>query len=196
MKDIFIYSLIVVNVLVLLGLNLKITKENNIVVEIKGAVKKPGVYYIEENSTVNDLVIKAGGLVDNSNITTNNLSHRLEDEDVVIIYTNEEIEEMKKGSTSVKYIDKECICPKLENDSYYKQMISNIDESIINTGKVSLNSASIKELMTLPGIGESKAKLIILYREQNNGFKSIEEIKKVKGIGNSIYEKLKDYLTL
>ena len=103
---------------------------------------------------------------------------------------------MMKGSTSVRYIDKECICPRIDNSSYYKKMISNIDGVIINTGKISLNSASIKELMTLPGIGESKAKLIILYRDQNNGFKSIEEIKNVKGIGNSIYEKFKDYLTL
>lgn len=196
MKDLFIYSLIIVNIFVLINLNLSNSSNSSIVVEVKGAVNNPGVYYLKEESTVNDLIIMASGLTNNSNTTVNNLAHRLKDEDVVIIYTNDEINEMMKGSTSVKYIDKECICPMIDNSSYYKKMISNIDGVIINTGKISLNSASIKELMTLPGIGESKAKLIILYRDQNNGFKSIEEIKNVKGIGNSIYEKLKDYLIL
>lgn len=196
MKDLFIYSLIIVNIFVLINLNLSNSSNSSIVVEVKGAVNNPGVYYLKEESTVNDLIIMANGLTNNSNTTVNNLAHRLKDEDVVIIYTNDEINEMMKGSTSVKYIDKECICPMIDNSSYYKKMISNIDGVIINTGKISLNSASIKELMTLPGIGESKAKLIILYRDQNNGFKSIEEIKNVKGIGNSIYEKFKDYLTL
>ena len=196
MKDLFIYSLIIVNIFVLINLNLSNSSNSSIVVEVKGAVNNPGVYYLKEESTVNDLIIMASGLTNNSNTTVNNLAHRLKDEDVVIIYTNDEINEMMKGSTSVKYIDKECICPRIDNASFYKKMISNIDGVIINTGKISLNSASIKELMTLPGIGESKAKLIILYRDQNNGFKSIEEIKNVKGIGNSIYEKFKDYLTL
>ena len=67
---------------------------------------------------------------------------------------------------------------------------------INNTGKVSLNSALIDELITLPGIGEAKAKLIIEYREQNNGFKDIEEIMNIKGIGEKMFEKIKPYITL
>ncbi len=197
MKDIFIYALIIVNLLVLTIINYKSDNQTNLIsVEVKGYVNEPGVYEIEDGSVVNDLIIKAGGLSSNADISVINLARNLSDEDVVIIYSNEEISEMKEGSTSVKYIDKECVCPVIDNSALFDKVITNAEGIIIDTGKVSLNSATIKELMTLPGIGESKAKLIIEYRNNNKGFKEIEEIKNVKGIGSSIYEKIKDYLTL
>ena len=62
--------------------------------------------------------------------------------------------------------------------------------------KISLNNASLDELMTLDGIGEKKAQAIIDYRNKNNGFKSVEEILEVDGIGSTTYEKIKDRLTL
>lgn len=197
MKDIFIYALIIVNLLVLTIINYKSDNQTNLIsVEVKGYVNEPGVYEIEDGSVVNDLIIKAGGLSSNADISVINLARNLSNEDVVIIYSNEEISEMKEGSTSVKYIDKECVCPVIDNSALFDKVITNAEGIIIDTGKVSLNSATIKELMTLPGIGESKAKLIIEYRNNNKGFKEIEEIKNVKGIGSSIYEKIKDYLTL
>lgn len=197
MKDIFIYALIIVNLLVLTIINYKSDDQTNLIsVEVKGYVNEPGVYEIEDGSVVNDLIIKAGGLSSNADISVINLARNLSNEDVVIIYSNEEISEMKEGSTSVKYIDKECVCPVIDNSALFDKVITNAEGIIIDTGKVSLNSATIKELMTLPGIGESKAKLIIEYRNNNKGFKEIEEIKNVKGIGSSIYEKIKDYLTL
>ncbi len=197
MKDIFIYGLIIVNLFVLTTINYKNNEKNDLIdVEIKGYVNKPGVYEIENDSVVNDLIIKAGGLTSNADISVINLARNLSNEDVVIIYSNEEIAEMKEGSTSVKYIDKECVCPIIDNSALFNKVITNAEGIIIDTGKVSLNSATIEELMTLPGIGESKAKLIIEYRSNNKGFKEIEEIKNVKGIGSSIYEKIKDYLTL
>ena len=126
----------------------------------------------------------------------NNLSKRLKDEMVVIIYTKEEIESSRSNPSVVKYIDKECSCPSLINDTCITEVITNSEGNIVSTGKVSLNSALLEELTSLPGIGESKAIKIIEYRNENNGFKSVEEIKNVKGIGSSIYEKIKDYLTL
>ena len=197
MKDIFIYGLIIVNLFVLTTINYKNNEKTDLIdVEIKGYVNKPGVYEIENDSVVNDLIIKAGGLTSNADISVINLARNLSNEDVVIIYSNEEIAEMKEGSTSVKYIDKECVCPIIDNSALFDKVITNGEGIIIDTGKVSLNSATIEELMTLPGIGESKAKLIIEYRSNNKGFKEIEEIKNVKGIGSSIYEKIKDYLIL
>lgn len=197
MKNILFYFLVLINVIVLVLIYYDRKEEiNYIQVEIKGAVKNPGVYKLKENSIVDDLINSSGGLLDNANISTTNLARKLIDQYVVVIYTNTEIDEMRSGSTSIKYIDKECICPKITNNGCLNKVIYNSDGVIIDTGKVSLNSSTLEELMTLPGIGEAKALSIIKYRDENNGFKEIEEIMKVKGIGTSMYEKIKDYLTL
>lgn len=179
--------------------NLFITEEistlDYIVVEVKGSVKVPGVYEVKKGSRVSDLIHEAGGLLDNADTSIINLSKELEDEMVVVIYNDEETNEMRKGSTSVKYIERQCVCPILENDACIEEVISN--NSIDNkTGLVSLNTGTIEELMTLPGIGESKAKLIIKYRDENGGFKKIEDIMNVKGIGESMFEKIKSYIML
>ena len=71
----------------------------------------------------------------------------------------------------------------------------NSTSSSSNT-KISLNHATKEELLTLTGIGESKANLIMEYRNQNGGFKTIEEIKNVKGIGDKMFEKIKDNITI
>lgn len=172
----------------------------NIKVDIKGAVKNPGVYEVGENSRVSDVIALSGGLTDEADTSVINLSKNVIDEMVIIIYTKDEINEMKKGSTSIKYIEKECICPKLENDACIEDKIDNVplEEESNNdlNDKISLNNASLDELMTLDGIGEKKAQAIIDYRNKNNGFKSVEEILEVDGIGSTTYEKIKDRLTL
>ena len=179
------------------------TVKSKIKVDIKGAVKNPGVYEVDENSRVSDVINVSGGLTNEADTSVINLSKNVVDEMVIIIYTKEEINEMKKGSTSIKYIEKECICPKLENDACIEDKIDNIPDNEINSndknesnGKVSLNKATLDELMTLDGIGEKKAQAIIDYRNKNNGFKTIEEILEVDGIGSTTYEKIKDRLAL
>ena len=175
----------------------EITKEEKIKVDIKGAIKNPGVYEINSNGRVADAIEISGGLTNDADTSTINLSKNLTDEMVIIIYTKEEVEEMLKGSTSIKYIEKECICPKIENDACIDNVIDNKpDTNTSNEQKVSLNSATIDELMQLPGIGEVKAKAIIAYREENGGFKSIEELLEVNGIGESTFNKIKDQLSL
>lgn len=173
------------------------TVKSKIKVDIKGAVKNPGVYEVNENSRVSDVINVSGGLTNEADTSVINLSKNVVDEMVIIIYTKDEINEMKKGSTSIKYIEKECICPKLENDACIEDKIDNIPDNEINSnGKVSLNKATLDELMTLDGIGEKKAQAIIDYRNKNNGFKTIEEILEVDGIGSTTYEKIKDRLAL
>ena len=166
-------------------------------VDIKGAVKNPGVYEVEENSRVSDVIKISGGLTKDADTSVINLSKNVVDEMVIIIYTKDEINEMKKGSTSIKYIEKECICPKLENDACIENSIDNVldNNSSSTNGKISLNNASLDELMTLDGIGEKKAQAIIEYRKKHS-FKSIEEILEVDGIGTVTYEKIKDRLTI
>lgn len=188
------YGLNIFLVILIMFINPNEEKEN-IKVEIKGAVKNEGVYEIEENFRVEDLITISGGLEDDADISTINLSRELKNEDVVIIYTKKEIEEAKKGSTSIKYIEKECICPKIDNSACIEDIISNSQSIINNTGKVNLNTATIQELLTIPNIGESKAKLIIEYRNKTP-FKQIEDIMNIKGIGSGIFEKIKAYITI
>jgi len=172
-------------------------------VDIKGAVTNPGVYFLDEGSTVKDVIEKAHGLTKEADVSTINLSKKVFDEMVIIIYTKKEVEEMKKGSTTVKVVEKECICPEIKNDA----CINNNDSTELNSTtnqdkeenintKVSLNKATQKELETLTGIGASKAKAIIEYRDKNGGFKTIDELKSVSGIGDSTFEKIKDDITI
>lgn len=190
--------------------NLELKEENieevtniKIKVDIKGAVKNPGVYEVEENSRVSDVINISGGLTSEADTSVINLSKNVIDEMVIIIYTKDEINEMKEGSTSIKYVEKECVCPKIENNACIEDKIDNIPNNENNSndkneanGKVSLNKATLDELMTLDGIGEKKAQAIIDYRNKNNGFKTVEELLEVDGIGSTTYEKIKDRLTL
>jgi len=163
------------------------TNINKIVVDIKGAVNNPGVYEIEANSTVYDLIGLAGGLKSYADTSLNNLSKRLGDEDVVVIYTIDEVYSMTTGDTAIKVIEKECMCPKVENVSCINKSTS----KATNIGIININTASLDELQKLNGIGESKAKAIIEYR-MKTPFNKPEDITKVKGIGKTIYEKNKD----
>lgn len=197
-KIIFILSTIIIILTVLLfkeNIIYNEIKYDDIYVEIKGAVMNPGVYKVDKGDRVSNLIDIAGGTLDNADTSTLNLSKELKNEMIVYIYTDSEIDEMRTGSTSVKYIERTCTCPILENDACIEDVISN--NSIDNkTGLISINTATLEELKTLPGIGESKAKLIIEYRNNNGGFKSIEEIMKVKGIGDAMFKKIKDYIML
>lgn len=158
-------------------------------VDIKGAVKNPGVYELEQGKRVIDAINKAGGLLNYSNTSTINLSKYLIDEMVIVVYTNDEISKMKEENIKIEYIEKECVCPEIKNDAC-------ITEEKKENTLVNINIASLEELMTIPKIGESKAKDIIKYREENNGFKNIEEIKNINGIKDATYESIKEYITV
>lgn len=164
------------------------TSVKEIVVDVKGSVKKPGVYKIKENSRVTDAIDAAGGLSKNANTRFINLSKLLSDGDVVVIYSNEEIEDAKKEDKIV--VETPCICEEVKNDACYKEETTNTN------GKININTATINELMTLIGIGESKAKLIIEYRTQNGNFKDIKDIMKVKGISETLFSKFKENITI
>lgn len=171
-------------------------------VDIKGEVKKPGVYELEEGKRVNDVIKKAEGLTENADTTLLNLSKNLTDEMVIIVYNKNEIEKLKKDLTTTqtvtKYIEKECSCPDTINDACMKKADTTKKEETkaSKDNKVSINTGTLEELQTIPGIGESKAQAIIEYREKNGNFNAIEEIKNISGIGESTFDKFKEYITI
>ena len=178
---------------------------NKVYVDIKGAVTKPGVYEIEEDKKVIDVINLAGGFTESADTSMINLAKKVKNEMVVIIYTKEEVKKATEPNQIIKYIDKECICPNIKNDACINNNSSNTKKEVGSSNKnennneekiVNINTATLEELQTLSGIGESKAKAIIEYREENGEFKSIEEIKQISGIGESLYEKIKDHITI
>lgn len=170
-------------------------------VDIKGAVKKPGVYQVNEENIINDVINLAGGLLDKAYVENINLSKKVQDELVIYVYTKDEIKKnnLQENQTcsSNNYIITECTENKVsiitsnENNENTENNNSSVSSSLIN-----INIASIEELTTLPGIGESKAQNIINYREENGYFKTIDEIKNVNGIGEATFDQLKKYITV
>ncbi len=175
----------------------EIVEENNIeeidkyYVDIKGAINNPGVYLIDANKRVNDVIKLAGGLTKEANTRYINMSKKIEDEMVIIIYTNKEIEDLKLKEEE----EFSCICEEVVNDSCIEE-ISEETEEINENNLININEASLEELMTLVGIGEVKAQAIIDYRSSIGIFKNIEELMEVNGISESTYSKIKDFITL
>lgn len=170
--------------------------DTKIKVDIKGYVLNPNVYEIEAGARVIDVINIAGGLTDGADTSSINLSKKLQDEDVIIIYQkSDEINTLDEYKQQIDY------CSKDNNDGCVKEVVTfakedntTIDEN--NSAIININTASLEQLMTLSGIGESKAQKIIKYREEISAFTSIEDIKNVSGIGDSIFEKIKDNITV
>ena len=142
------------------------TKEAVIFVDIKGAVKNPGVYQMKAGDRVKDALDAAGGLTDEADSQKVNLAQRVEDQMVIVVpKVGEEATEIPAGATS-KETPKE--------------------------GKVNINTATVEELKTLKGVGEKKAEAIIEYRKKNGSFKTKEDLMKVRGIGKKLFESFQE----
>lgn len=164
-------------------------------IDVKGAVNKPGVYLVDSNLTVNDVINIAGGLTEHADTSLINLAKKITDEMVIIIYTKEEVKKSNLVDTVIKVVEKECVCPNIENDGCLN---NEINDEITNKPQeilININTATKEQLLTIAGIGESKAQNIITYRETHGKFESIEDIKNVEGIGDKIYETIKIYIT-
>ena len=142
------------------------TQGTVIFVDIKGAVKNPGVYQMEVGDRVKDALDAAGGLTGDADSQKVNLAKRLEDQMVIVVpKVGEEAEEIPAGATS-KEATKE--------------------------GKVNINTATVEELKTLKGVGEKKAEAIIEYRKKNGSFQTKEDLMKVRGIGKKLFESFQE----
>lgn len=129
------------------------------VIEIKGEVNKPGIYFVNESYRISDCILLAAGLTKNADTSSLNLAAKVNDGMQILIPLNNQ-------------------------------------GQIIENNKVSINNASLDELVQLPGIGSAIAQNIIDYREKNNGFKTIEEIKEVSRISETLFAKIKELITL
>lgn len=177
--------------------------DNKIFIDIKGAVKKPGVYELSNSDKVIDAINMAGGLKSDADTSNINLSKKLTNEMVVYVFTKNELKTTLKTTTSstlittkksisttTKINDNTCHCETIEiNNCINKEENNSSNEE---NSKININTATKDELMTLNGIGDAKAAAIIEYREQKGLFSSIEDIKNVTGISETIYDKIKD----
>ena len=141
------------------------TEKEVYVIEIKGAVKYPGVYTFDHKPLVYEVIDMAGGLTYLANTDNINLAMEVESNQSITISSN--------------------------NNA--KSYIGEIGEA---QAKVNINTANKDKLMTIPGIGETKANKIISYRKTNGFFKKIEDIKNVDGIGESTFNSIKEYITV
>ena len=139
-----------------------------IYVQVAGAVKKPDVYELLEGSRVYAAIEAAGGLLESADDNDINQAALLEDGQKLYIYTAEEIKELEA-----------------------KEEAKEADDGLIN-----INKATATELMSLPGIGQSKANQIVAYREANGSFSSIDDIKKVSGIGDGIFNQINSLIKI
>lgn len=180
-----------------------VSEEKYILVDVKGEVKKPGVYKLKENSRVIDAINVSGGLTKKAYTKYINLSRILKDENVIIVNSTSEIKKVSSGNNITEV--------KINNDSKNSASISeselitndnvkseedNTVNSLENNQKININTATKEELMKLSNIGESKAEKIIDYRTANGNFNSIEDIKKVSGIGDKLYDSIKENITV
>lgn len=146
-------------------------EQDLITVDVKGAVKSPGIYDLPVGSRVNDAVQKAGDLTEQADSKSLNLAQKVSDEALVYVPTKgEESASQQAGSGTASSTSKE--------------------------KKVNLNKASLEELKQVKGLGGKRAQDIIDHRESNGKFKSVDELKKVSGIGAKTIEKLKDYVAV
>ena len=160
----------------------QISEENGIQTEkcfvyICGAVNTPGVYEVTQNARLYEVIEAAGGLTEDAAEESVNQAREIVDGEMVRILTQEEA--AKDGLEEAGERTETGVDGETAQDS---------------DGRIDLNLATAAELMTLSGIGQTKADSIIRYREKNGSFSSVEEIKQVEGIKEGVYNRIKDHI--
>lgn len=166
-------------------------EEKTLVVHICGAVSAPGVYELPAGSRIIDAVEAGGGFLPEADEACCNLAEEIVDGCQIYIMTKSE--SCAEGQTEKKAGIQ--TSPDSDMQTTDRNVRSNSAPALEN-GLVNLNTADIAALTTLPGIGESRAKAIISYREQHGAFAQIEDIMKISGIKQAAFSKIKDKITV
>lgn len=146
---------------------------NQVTVDVKGAVNHPGVYSLPSQSRVTDAIKRAGGLSNLADSKSVNLAQKLQDETVIYV--------AQKGE-KITVVEEE--------------KANNIATQGNSKGKINLNKADLSSLQTISGVGAKRAQDILDYRDSQGGFKTIDDLKNVSGIGEKTPEKLRQDVTL
>lgn len=154
-------------------------------VYICGAVRQPGVYVLDSGSRIYEAVALAGGLTAEASAESVNQALEVSDGQMIRILTKEETA-AGAGEIATNTNDSDSGQPTSADDSRSAQQADD--------GKININTASVSELMTLPGIGQKKAESIISYRESNGAFSDIEQIMSVDGIKEGVYNRVKEFI--
>ena len=159
-----------------------------IFVYVCGEVSNPGVYELDSDSRVINAVTAAGGILETADDTYVNLAAPLEDGIKLKIPSKEEIQEQTEDNNANAGATEKAVIS--------KGLVDDAASSHDKNGMVNINTASLEELTALPGIGESIAGKVIRYREENGSFSCVEDIMKINGIKNKLFEKIKDRITV
>ena len=149
--------------------------ETLLYVYVCGAIENPGVYTIPKGSRVCDVFALAGGFSKNAATDYWNQARLLTDGEMIYVPTKEEAKDRKPETQSSRVLEQ---------------------STEQTTGKVNINTASKTQLMTIPGVGETRAQAILSFREANGPFSSIEDVMKVEGIKDGVYAKMKEYIVI
>lgn len=146
---------------------------NQVTVDVKGAVNHPGVYSLPSQSRVTDAIKRAGGLSNLADSKSVNLAQKLQDETVIYV--------AQKGE-KITVVEEE--------------KANNIATQGNSKGKINLNKADLSSLQTISGVGAKRSQDILDYRDSQGGFKTIDDLKNVSGIGEKTLEKLRQDVTI
>lgn len=160
-------------------------------VYVCGAVMNPGVYYLDAGDIKDNAILAAGGFTENAETTYVNLAENISYGEQIYVPTKQELEDAIQQSDY-----KPWLVGNSEQANLGQSNSVQDDSSLNNSEKVNLNIATKSELMTLPGIGENKANAIIQYRETQGYFQTPEDVMKVEGIKEGVYDKIKDFVVV
>lgn len=152
-------------------------------VDVKGSVQQPGLYRLEAGMRVADAIAKAGGTKPDADLEQINLAAPLTDGTAIVI--------PGKGAPQSTAAPNPPIG--LSSAAY---TVGGSGSRSSDAGSVNINTASREQLMTLPGIGEARANAILQYREEKGGFRSLDELKEIQGIGEKMFERIKDRIQI
>ncbi|MCC7665553.1 helix-hairpin-helix domain-containing protein [Liquorilactobacillus satsumensis] len=149
-------------------------------VDVKGAVKNPGVYHAQEGARVNEIITAAGGFAATADQNQVNLALKIKDQQIIYVPFRGEI--ASKPVTTVT--------------ANISEQAGSAAGTVTEGTKIDLNQAKKEDLLKIPGIGDKKAEQILAYRTEHGNFNQLDELKNISGIGDKILVKLKSYLKI